>query len=269
MSTGRIIPNLSHDEYHERRLGVVSKSGLDHLLRSPAHYKAWVEGQDEEPSDALMFGSAFHCALLEPERYAKVYAVEPEFGDCRFKENRATRDTWRAQHAGATLIDESTAETIAAMVDAVHSHPLAGKMFRDGKSELTVKWTDEETGLPCKCRADYYVERLGMVLDAKSTDDARPDAFKRSIVKYGYHRQDAIYRAGFAAAGAPIQHFLFIAVEKRPPHAVAIYSLDQEAIAKGHVAIRNGIETMARCVASGQWPGYSNSIVTLDLPPWA
>jgi hypothetical protein len=71
--------DFSPDQYHAPVLGVASKSALDKVRRSPAHYRAWLNGTDTvETSGALTFGQAFHCALLEPERYALEYAAEPE-----------------------------------------------------------------------------------------------------------------------------------------------------------------------------------------------
>jgi hypothetical protein len=262
-------PAYPSELYHQRKLGVVSKSALDLVRRSPAHYRAWIDGalpDDETP--ALTFGRAFHCALLEPETFARRYTVQPDFGDCRFKENKLSRDQWRAANAQREALAPDTAQAISGMVEAVQAHPLAGKMIRDGDPELTLTWKDPDTGLTCKIRMDYYVRKLGMIVDAKSTDDASPDAFRRSIAKYGYHRQDALYRAGCLEIGAPVQHFVLIAVEKTAPHAVAIYSLDSEAVGKGYVSVRRDIDRLAECVRTNNFPGYPPGINELDLPPW-
>lgn len=274
-----IHEDVSHEEYHQRRVGLVSKHALDLVHRSPAHYKHWVDGAEEEQTPALAFGAAFHCALLEPDVFKRSYIVEPEepdFGDCRKKDNKAARDKWRIElakwreeHAGWRSIDAEDMETIKRMVAAVRKHPLAKKMIRNGVPEATVKWTDEDTGLHCKIRADYYVESLSMVADVKSTLDARPEAFRRDVAKYGYHRQDALYRTGFGAIDAHVRHFVFIAVEKEEPHAIAIYALEPEAVSRGNISIRRDMETLAECVRTDTWPGYSASIQQLELPPWA
>lgn len=261
--------NISHDAYHERRLGLVSKSALDLVHRSPLHYKDWVDGAQEEQTPALLFGSAFHCALLEPQRFAATYTVEPDFGDCRFKANKQERDDWRAAHGHKTALSNDDGARITAMVDAVRKHPLAGRIISGGKPEVTARWVDEETGLECKCRADYFVEKKAMVADVKSTLDARRDAFRKDVAKYTYHWQDALYRSGFKAVGAEVRHFIFVAVEKTPPFAIAIYALDPEAVLHGATSVRRTINTLAECVKSGRFPGYSESIQEIDTPPWA
>ncbi len=271
--------DLSPAIYHAPVLGVVSKSALDKIHRSPAHYKAWLDGTDaEESSDALELGQAFHCALLEPERFASVYAVAPDFGDIRktasttkeeAKANKDRRDAWRIEHAGSLPLDAFDANCIEGMVASIRRHPLAGKMIRDGLSELTLKWQDRETGLTCKSRLDYYVEGHAMILDAKSTLDARWDAFRRDIVKWRYHVQDALYRSAAIELGLPVQHFVFVACEKLPPYAVATYTLDADGIGRGYSSARADIDMLADCVRKDSWPGYPVEIREIDLPPWS
>lgn len=269
------LPNGLHARvpdtvYHARVPRLVSKHVLDEVHRSPAHYRAWLETIVEpEPTPAMAFGTAFHCALLEPQRFASTYVVEPDFGDCRRKEPKAQRDAWRAENTGRLALDAGDAECIERMVVAVRAHPLAGRMVKDGEAELTARWTDEETGLSCKARADYFVRARRMIVDVKSTADASADAFKRDVARYRYHVQDAMYRAGFTAAGAEVAHFVLVAVEKEPPHAIGIYSLDEDGVARGYGAVRRDMETLAACLRDDRWPGYPEQIQTLELPPWA
>jgi hypothetical protein len=132
-----------------------------------------------------------------------------------------------------------------------------------------LRWKDLETGLQCKTRADYYVAPRRMVADIKSAEDASYETFRRSVVKYRYHVQDALYRASFGAIGAPIDHFVFVVVEKKPPYAIATYTLDSDAIQRGYAHTVDGMHDMARCLREDSWPGYPVTIRSLDLPPWA
>ena len=254
--------------YHSREIGVVSKGALDRLARSPAHYRAWLDAPPRD-TDAVMFGRAFHCATLEPERFEQIYTVEPDFGDCRKTDNRNARNEWRAANTGKRLVDAADFDALRFMGDAIRKHPLAGKMLRDGRPESSVFWEDPHTGLKCRCRPDYYVPDRRMTIDIKSADDASRNGFRRAISKYRYHVQDALYREGLAAVGERVEYFLFVAVEKEPPWAVAIFSLDEQAVERGYAAARDGMTTMARCLREGQWPAYETGIQVLDLPAWA
>lgn len=256
-------------EYHRRELHVYSKSASDQLDRSPAHYEAWTRGIEKEPTAAKKFGSALHVMVLEPERFAQTYAVAPDFGDCRNAKNKANRDAWRAEHAGKLPLSAEDERTILDMHASVMSHPAASRLILDGIAEVTVRWIDEITGLRCKSRADYWVKSKRLAVDLKSTEDASEKAFARSVYNFGYDKQDALYRSGFAACGEPIDHFAILAVEKEPPYAVAVYTLDEDAVAHGFGRVRQSMERLRDCIRTNAWPSYSDGVSTLSLPRWA
>ena len=263
-------PDVPATVYHQRVLGLASKGALDRVSQSPAHYLAWVNGADEEePSSALAFGTAFHAAMLEPERWETQFVVQPDFGDCRFKDAKANRDAWRKEHEGAIIIEPAEMAAIRGMREAIHRHPLASEMLRDGSPELTLKWTDEETGLVCKARADFHLPRVGLCVDIKTTEDASEGAFRRTVQRWGYHRQAAFYSDGFRACGAPLRAFAFLVIERRPPYAIGLYSLDLASEGNGRGTIRRDLDTLADCIERDDWPGYDESIRTIALPDWA
>lgn len=261
-------PGIAESDYHARAEHIASKSALDAIDRSPAHYLAW-RAEPREPTPAMRFGSAFHAALLEPDRFARAYAAEPDFGDCRNKDNKRRRDDWRAEHDGATPISLDDATTIERMVASVRAHPLARAMLVGGEPELTVRWTDDVTGLPCKGRLDYYAKARGLIVDVKTAADASPAAFRRSVADYRYHVQGALYLQGTQAARADARAFVFVVVEKAPPYAVATYMLDAQALSRGAAAARRNLDTLAECIRTNNWPAYPVAIQDLSLPPWA
>jgi hypothetical protein len=258
--------------YHKPVLGLASKSTLDDVRRSPAHYAAAVSakaGGDEGESDAFTFGKAFHCALFEPARFEADYSAEPDFGDCRFKENKARRDDWRKANATKTPLPMPAMTAILGMCEAVKQHPIAWRLLCDGSPEVTLRWRDPETGLECKGRLDYHCPARRLAVDVKTTEDARIDTFRRTVAKYGYHRQDAMYRDGLDVLGAPIDHFIFIAIEKAPPYAIGLFSLDMKSVAKGRDTIHQDLRALADAFAQDRWPAYSTSIQPLTLPDWS
>jgi hypothetical protein len=260
---------VSAAEYHRRELGIVSNSALKHVRRSPAHYKAWIDGTaPDRDTPALAFGRAFHMAILEPQRFATTYIEMPKF-DGRTKAGKAAREAWEEQHVGAEPLLFDDMLTITAMVESVRRHPLASQMIREGQPELTLSWTDEDTGLSCKSRLDYYVESLAMIVDVKTADDASWESFRRDVAKYDYHVQDALYRSAALALEMPVQHFVLLAVEKEPPYAVAPYTLDAEGIGRGYQAARRDMYTLAHCMKTGRFPAYPETIREIEVPIWA
>lgn len=238
-----LFSNVAEDEYHAPEPLLVSNTLIGRALRSPAHAWAYLHGSDQADTHALAFGRALHRALLEPPLYAP------------FSES--------------TKRGREDNEAIAGIVAEVTRHPVAGPMLTGGSAELTARWVDPGTGLPCKARVDYYVQSLGLVIDVKTTTDAGLDSFQNSIAKYGYHRQQAHYMAGLQVLGKPARAFVFIACEKEPPYVVGLYVLDEIALRKGDEQRRNGMAILADCVSRNEWPGLSTSIQTISLPRWA
>ena len=78
-----IMHDMPAADYHAAK--ALSKSGLDQFRKSPAHFRAWQDGRTKnETSPALEFGSAAHCAVLEPERFVITYKLFT--GDRRSKQ---------------------------------------------------------------------------------------------------------------------------------------------------------------------------------------
>lgn len=281
-----IIHDLPADQYHVKKLGELSSSGIKQLLRTPAHYKAWVESDTDKQTPALLFGRALHCALLEPDVFAKTYTTEapPESAPRRpsisqrnaAKPSPATLDAiafwdqWDADHAGLESISAENLEKISAMVASVQATPLAMRAISGGKSEVTATWLDEETGLPCKARADYFVNgKFPYVLDVKTCEDASPAGFARACAKYGYHIQHAHYCEGFRANGVPLTSYWLLAIEKEPPYAVGLYHLDAEAERRGYELRGRAAAKLKECVETGQWPAYAREVKAISLPKYA
>src|SRR6478736_1488890 len=120
----QIIESLPAHEYHQRELGVVSKSALDQINRTPAHYRAWVDGEVRKETAALGFGRALHCAIFEPADFSFRFAAEPDFGDCRKTDNKKRRDEWRSEHAGKTLVSPEDMWRLQSMQSSVFKHEL-------------------------------------------------------------------------------------------------------------------------------------------------
>jgi hypothetical protein len=57
-------------------------------------------------------------------------------------------------------------------------------------------------------------------------------------------------------------------VEKKAPYAVAVYAADAEMIAAGAQTAARDLDVLATCKAAGAWPGYSDQIEPISLPPW-
>lgn len=260
----KIIDGLSNADYHAHP--AISKSGLDKIAKSPAHYKAAREAE-HEGSDALVFGSAFHDYILLPATFQTAYTVLPPDFNGRTKEGKAMLES--IHQSGQTVLKAEWLTAIEGMAAAIAAHPKASALLQGGRAEQSIFWTDEDSGIDCRCRPDY-LHPGGIIVDLKSTTDASPEEFARSVAKYRYHVQDAFYSEGYyQATGQWPRGFVFIAVEKTAPYAVACYSLDDDAKAYGHELFRRDLETLLEAEKSQEWTAYSQEIETLSLPAWA
>lgn len=178
---------------------------------------------------------------------------------------------WAANNGHRKVLTQETWDQLHAMRDAVMQHPMAAKLldYSKGLAEQSVYWIDPETGVLCRCRPDWWRQDLGIVLDVKTTDDASPEEFRRSLHKWRYHVQDPFYMDCIKqATGTRPRAFLFLAVEKKPPYAVAIYQLDAESVEQGRKEYRQDLDLYAECERTGQWPGYGERIQSISLPEW-
>jgi hypothetical protein len=259
-----IIPNIPIEEYH--RHGSVSKSQLDQFARSPAHYLASLTTPRKETA-AMRIGSLFHGLVLEPGRVR--IAVAPVC-DKRTKDGKATWKAFCLENAGAEIVTADEGEMLSGMVASVRAHPAASRLLSGpGIAEGSCWWHDEQSGELCRCRPDFYRQDLGIIVDLKSTEDASPKEFARSIANYRYHMQSAFYQDGVeVATGGFIKGFVFVAVEKKAPYAVAVYQLDMQGVEAGRVEYKRLLLDLADCKASGKFPAYSERIETISLPAW-
>jgi hypothetical protein len=58
-------------------------------------------------------------------------------------------------------------------------------------------------------------------------------------------------------------------VEDAPPYPVGLYNISENAQGLALHEIKEDMETLARCMKSGEWPGYPAEVMELDLPAWA
>lgn len=262
--------SMPADQYHAH--SAVGHSGLVRIMRSPAHYKEWADNPPE-PTPAMVFGTAFHTALLEPDRFSQSYVEAPKF-DRRTKEGKAAAEAWEAEHAGKTALTAEQMNAIEQMVASVKQHAGAAGLLANGMAEMSGFWSDPETGIECKCRPDWLAmagETVTGIVDVKTCVDASADGFARAIATLGYDLQAAFYQDGLKAMTGRTIPFYFAAIEKDAPYAVAAYKASEEVIEVGRAKYRGALQLLQWCRENDRWPAYqpNGEIETINLPRWA
>jgi hypothetical protein len=267
------IYEMTNEQYHADPVpgGSLSSSGARKLLAPscPARFRHdQLHGQ--APRRTFDFGTAAHQQVLGngPE------LVSIQADDYRTKAAQAARD--EARLAGQVPLLPAEYEQVQAMAAAIRQHPIASALLAEGSgaAEQSLFWQDQVTGVWRRARPDWLPNpgagRL-IVPDYKTTVSAATDAIERSVESYGYHQQAAWYLDAVRALGLGDEHaaFVFIFQEKTAPFLVRVVQLATSAMRIGRHLNRKALATYQACHASGEWPGYSDDIDTVSLPPWA
>ncbi len=251
-----LISNMPNADYHLH--DSISNSGLSLVARSPAHY---FHAPKPSSMRAMEIGTAFHTALLEPDRYAAEYVVVTGCDDRRVS---AYKDAAKI-YGGHKALTESEGSSVTVMAESIRSNKAANSlMTRKGYAELSAFVRDPETGVLMRCRFDWLTDG-GVCIDLKKTQDCREHAFSRSLHNYRYHVQAAMYSHIYELLfGQPLQAFKLLAVEEDPPCANVLYDIDPLALQHGHTLYRQALESYAKSLENNSWESYSGTgVVTL------
>ena len=222
----------------------------------------------DPPTLNMILGSLTHALLFEPETFDDHYVL------CDAKKRAGQK--WTKCCEEAALGDcEPAMEYQAALANNISnvilSHPVAAKLLKSapGIVEKPIRWRESSTGLPCKCKPDWLIQHICM--DLKTTSDPRPEAFLKTVLNYGYHRQAALYLEGIATTlGFLDTEWVIIAAGNKEPHDIWIYRLDQEFIEQGVAENYETLAGLTYSIARNDWTGTGqNDLITLSRPKWA
>jgi len=136
-----------------------------------------------------------------------------------------------------------------------------------GKSEVTIIWKERDAY--CRCLPDRMLIEPGAidVWDWKITNDVTDRAILRSVMKWGYHEQEALYRRGISAAfpGHRIS-WMFAFVLDCEPYTVRRVCLTPEFLAAGKRAVSSAIAAWQQATKTNVWPDKSEETLHLDAP---
>lgn len=210
--------DVPFEVYHHPNCPGISSTRLKMVYRN--------DYAEIEETEALFFGRAFHCYILEPELFAKAYSV-------------GVADKHRF------YLSWQQYEMLQAMKVALEAHPEYKNYFVGGANERTFFSRDLVTGVLKKCRTDKI--KGIRVADLKTTTNASENNFIYSCKKYMYGFSAAYYLGIVSEVlGARTDDFTMWAVEKKPEGAkVGIYRPNMASIDRHDLAVREALETYA------------------------
>jgi hypothetical protein len=262
--------DLTAEQYHADRTSI-SSSGLRALLAPgcPAQFK-WDRDNPRPPKREFDLGHAAHKLVL---------GEGPEFRVIDYPDYKKTaaqnlRD--EAYAIGLVPLLAKEHEQVQAMADAIRQHPIAGPLFTPGtgRAELSLYWTDRETGVRCRVRPDWLKEMPGLALgvDYKTITKADPDTVSRAIRDHSYHQQDALYTDGIWAALQPEDvRMVFVFQSKQAPYLITVRELTQQDRDIGRARNQRALRLYADCERTGIWPDWTGPVTEIPqigMPAW-
>jgi hypothetical protein len=263
----------TNEQYHSD-VSRLSNSMLSLLKRSPKlFFKYYIEKSlaPPEASDSMAMGSMVHTIVLEPETLDERYRVKPDC-DRRTKEGKAVYAEFMASLPNRCEVispDDFAKATDCATALLAHAELRAVLDATRGESLIEERIDFAVDGVDMRSRLDFLSLAANVIIDIKTTKDASPEEFCKSIANYGYHRQAALYReAVLQKFGSPCR-FLLAVVCTEQPFEVALYEPSNEMIAAGMREVWSLLDGFKLRAESGDWTSeWSKGIVPIDLPKW-
>lgn len=274
---------MTESEY--KKADGIRRSDLWRINESPQKFM-WAMNNPEPPSQALIFGAVVHKLLLEPETFDCEFAIIPDC-DRRTKEGKAIYNAFLEEitENGKSPISADEYQVALDMVQAARETPFVERLL-DGMHEQAFFWADDLTEELCKSRIDCVSSVNGkpVIVEYKTTTDARTEQFMRTAISYGYDMQAAMQiealkngsnlcrsQDDYGNIVVEDPTFIFIVQEKKQPYMVNILTADPVFVEHGYNVFRELIGIYHDCKVSGEWYGYLGKYETINnlgLPAW-
>lgn len=290
LPTASLIEKMSNDEYHA--CPEFSSSQLKDILRSGAHFYSnnIIKENERESKKHLDFGTLAHTLFLEPDQFENEFAVipadapKPPTDVMRNAKNPSEDsikrvqwwDNFAAEHGTKITITEDLllgAKRIADNLRTLSSYGIMKNNF--GMAEASIFFVDPVFDLQLRVRPDYHIAPCtafpnGLLLDVKTTRDARAFKFSKDCGEYGYDLSASMYREGFQqyynTQDKP--DFIFLVAESAAPFNVKQYRASDLFLSVGDARYNKSKALLAESLLIDEWSGYSAELEDIYLPQY-
>lgn len=273
--TASLIENMSNDAYHA--CPEFSSSQLKDMLRSGAHFYSHniIKEHERETKKHLDFGTLAHTLFLEPEQFENEFVVGPKF-DRRTKVGKEEAAAWEANNIGKIIIDQDQLDGAMRIAENLRTLSSYKDMQNNyGMAEASIFFTDPVFDLQLRVRPDWHIAPCsafpnGLILDVKTSTDARPFKFSRSCADFGYDLSASMYREGFQQyyGTEDKPDFIFLVAESSAPFLVKQYKASDLFLSVGDARYSRSKALLAESVLVNEWPGYCKDLEEIFLPSY-
>lgn len=257
--------NILHwtDEQYFSDISLVSNSHLKILSeKGPLHLLKYIRDKqngivyDDKPHE--LWGSAFHCAVLEPnDFYKKFYTLDEtqilrKIGGAKPRGTNQYKD-WVAEeqlkHVGKKALDADDYSAIMRIRDKVNSISQCRDILEAAHIKEKVFQGSLE-GVPVKCKPDA-MSPGNFGIELKSTKDSPTFQSFLDEVKWNhYDRQTSFYKDIIG-----VESYWIIACEKTSPHQISMFEVSE---------LTYGIGVKKYTEALNQWKQYFGKGASFD-----
>lgn len=222
-------------------------------------------------SSAMRFGRTFHCALLEPKEFKKLFAVAPNV-DRRTKLGKEEYQLFIDNVGNKEIIDNKDNDLINDLIMQIGMYTPAKKLINVCEFKEKEFYYDYQ-GYSFKSKLDCVSVANNIVVDVKTVNNSKNSTqTANDVLKYDYAEQVFLYSYAFEQQYGKRPIFLFINVSKSAPYEISIY--DSSCFYEyGKMIIDRLLDQYNLCVK--KWgidpstPWRDDSINELQLPKWA
>jgi hypothetical protein len=254
--------DVYHSDYSR-----LSPSMLSVLAKSPEEFHARfiAKTMKTEPTEAMVFGTLLHTLIMEPETVDDRFIVASKV-DRRTKEGKAAWSEFLSKADGKEIVSEDVFQMCLKASDSIAKHDQVAKFLgRKADIETPLPW--ELLGVPMKCRPDAVYNDLRLIVDYKTTGDASPKEFARSVFNFGYDRQAWCYREAIFQLTGEVFRFLFVVVNKEEPYTSAVYELGPSEMLGGEASACALVREYKRRIETDDWKSaWTRGVYRLELP---
>ena len=207
-----ILKRLQNDEDYYGDFGkqFLSNSNISTLMNNPLAL-----GDDIVRSNALVIGSYFHVAILEPDKLKKFKIIDA-----------TTRNTkaYKELSGGEICLLQHEVDKIDLMIEKVLENDVCTSLIR-GNVDYEVPGITDIEGNFWKGKADILNHDDKLIVDLKTTGDI--NSFAYSAKKYNYDSQAYIYKHIFG------YDMVFLAVDKTT-HQIGLFDCSEAFYQRGY-----------------------------------
>lgn len=242
------------------------------ITNSPRH--AWADHprlnwrrREREPSSFMIDGSCIHRLLTG----AGAVPFPVDAPDWRTSLAQNKRMEARRLGRPAVLLSRwRELKRIAAIAKRqILACPDLPTNWGDGYPEAVLVWREGDVW--CRCMVDWLMPwPRGPMVDFKlSSRFQTVDDVGRKVGTLGYEIRQHHYRRGFRAVfGFDPGPYVYVTIEAEEPHGVTYTTSDVAWQTRGRMLWERAAVAWAVCLRTETWPGYSNRLETLTMPPY-